>query len=81
MIRHGLDGKRKIVEGEMLDLILFVFIQCPIVGFAVMIGGHVVGTMVDNRTGAVGALHKYGLLVGLGFVTIIVHTMVSSGWG
>ncbi len=65
----------------MLDLALFLLIQCPLVGFAVVFGGHVVGNMMDDQTGAIGPLHKYGLLVGLGFVTMMVHTMVSGGWG
>ncbi len=65
----------------MLDLALFLLIQCPIVGFAVVIGGHVVGNMMEDRTGAVGTLHKYGLLVGLGFITITIHTVVFGGWG
>lgn len=28
-----------------------------------------VGNMMEDRTGAVGTLHKYGLLIGLGYVT------------
>ncbi|MEQ8446687.1 MAG: hypothetical protein RIB57_12445 [Pelagibacterium sp.] len=63
----------------MLDLALFLLIQCPIVGFAVVIGGHVVGNMMEDRTGAVGTLHKYGLLVGLGFATTTVQSLLSGG--
>ena len=66
---------------EMLGLVLFVLIQCPIVGFLVVFGGHVVGNMIEGQTGPVGTLHKYGLLVGLGFVTITIHMTVSGGWG
>lgn len=65
----------------MLDLALFLLIQCPIVGFAVVFGGHVVGNMIEGQTGTIGALHKYGLLVGLGLVTLTIHTATSGGWG
>lgn len=58
----------------MLELALFLLVQCPVVGFAVVIGGHVVGSMMESQAHPIGLLHKYGLLVGLGFVTVMAHT-------
>lgn len=61
----------------MLDFALFLLVQCPMVGFAVMFGGHVVGNMLETPTGTVGLLHKYGLLIGLGFITTAIHMSVA----
>lgn len=61
----------------MLDLAFFLLVKCPTVGFMVVIGGHVVGNMMDGRTGTIGVLQNYWLLVVLGFITIAIHMSVS----
>ena len=63
----------------MLELLLFLLVQCPTVGFLVVLGGYVVGNMIDSTAHPIGPLHKYGLLVGLGFVAMAIDGAVSGG--
>jgi len=53
--------------GELLSFA----VALPLIGLVVVVGGHTVGTLLEN--GRVGPLHQYGLLTGLGFAAYVVY--------